>query len=106
MTVRHLLTAAAVALPFTLASTTISAEEMELEGTIESVDAVNRTITVDLEESDKTVTYSVPEDTDITVYGDIGADMATLHSGQSVTLRFDDEEMLDEWVILHVITVS
>lgn len=105
MTVKRLLTAAAVALPFTLASQ-LSAEEMEIDGRIESVDAQNRTITVELEEAGRTVTYSVPEDTDITVYGNIGSDMSELHSGQGVTLRFDDEEKLNEWVIVHMITVS
>lgn len=105
MTVKRISAAALAALPFALASTLFAAE-MELEGTIETVDQANRTITVDLEDSEKSVTYSVPEDTDITVYGNIGADMGTLHSGQDVTLRFDDQEKFNEWIILHVITVS
>lgn len=92
--------------PLALAASAVLADEYEVDGMIESVDAEDRTLTVELEETGDVVTYSVSEDTDISIYGNIGRQFDELHSGQSVTLEFDDEEMFQDWIVLHVITVS
>lgn len=61
-----------------------------ITGTVERVDARNRTLTVLGDQSGNRFTYSIPEGTRITVAGD-SARVGQLQRGDSVVLRFSGE---------------
>ena len=101
------------AVPLALAATFASAADMEVEATIQSVDVPDRSITVKIEETDTMQTFRVGDDTEVSFTAELqsGAaplrsDFGDLRAGQEVTLRFDEEEMDGDWVLLHLITVS
>lgn len=100
-------------LPLALGAAVVSAEDLEVEAMIEDVDSEERSLTVKLEETGETQTFSVGEETEIAFAQRPGVSgvvtrsgFEDLRAGQEVTLTFDDEVMDEEWIVLHVISVS
>jgi hypothetical protein len=100
-------------MPLALGAALVSAEDLEVDATIQDVDADDRSLTVELEETGKMQTFRVDEETEISFTRRPGAagvvtrsGFDDLRAGQEVTLRFDDEVMDEEWVLLRIISVS
>ena len=93
----------AAALGFAVTAQSI---EYELEGTIQRVDDEAMSITVELEGSGDVVTYKIDEDTEINFRTSLHSGFDELRSGQEVTLRFDDEILREQWILLRYIQVS
>jgi len=100
------------AVPLALAAAVAFADDMEVEATIQAVSETDRSLTVEFNETGATQTFHIGEDTEISFENDGRATLPVrngiedLRTGQQVTLRFDDEMMEDDWVVLHFITIS
>lgn len=99
-------------LPLALGAAIVSAEDLEVEATIQDVNSEDRSLTVTLEETGETQTFRVDENTRVSFAPEPNVAAVTrtgfdeLRAGQEVTLTFDDEVIDEEWVLLHVISVS
>lgn len=99
-------------LPLALGAALVAAEDVEVDATIQAVNAEDRSLVVEFEETGVTQKFRVDTDTEISFEGirsevrQLRSGFDDLRAGQEVTLRFDDEAMQDDWFILHVITVS
>lgn len=109
---RNIAAALSLALPFALGASSAAAEDMEVEATITSVNEEARSLTVEFDETGATETFRVDDDTDISFMshqrgiGTARNGFEDLRAGQDVTLKFDDEILDGEWVIVRFITVS
>lgn len=105
--------ALAAAIPLALAAAFVAAKDMQVEAKIKQVNLDDRSITVQIEDTGMTKTFRLADDTEISFDRDIQGGAAArrgnfgdLQANQDVTLRFDDEDMDGQWVIVRFITVS
>ena len=105
------------ALPLALSATLVAAEEMDVDGTIQSVNRDDHSVTVEFDETGATQTFRIDDDTKITFESNpesalrngvraLPRGLKDLRAGQDVTLRFDENMKDGEWVIVHYIVVS
>lgn len=100
-------------LPLSLGAAAVFGKDMVIDAKIQEVNNEDRSITVENEATGTTQTFRVDEDTEIAYERNLESGVAALrsgfedlHAGQEIQLSYDDEAMDDEWVIVHVITIS